>query len=326
MNLFRSGWRWLADDPHQQRGVRILQVAIGLMLLFRVFTEGPFAAYLWGPAGVGSGSTEGFFGASLGKLFDFVFESQPGTIAVVVLLGVGALGLVFGYRTRLSTGLALLTLLLLEVRLPDLPDGGDNIARIVLCYMLFLIPAGAQRPRCSLSVWTHNIAVLAIATQVMVLYSVAGLTKAYGDLWHHGTAMYYISQVQWFSLPAMRDVFKSPFVTTILSYATVLYEVWFPVAVISPLRRTWIVIGVLFHVGIAFFMGLITFSIAMIALDLVFITDQEYAYIKEIISGWCGVVPRYVVCDAPKTFLLARLLTLRSRKLTDSSRADASSP
>ena len=140
---------------------------------------------------------------------------------------------------------------------------------------------------------------LAIALQVSVLYSTAGLTKANGDLWHHGTAMYYISQVQWFSLPIMRDMFKNPIITTMSSYVPVLYQLWFPVAMLSPLRRLWIGIGVLFHIGIAVFMGLVTFSTVMIALDLMFISDQEYARVGgalyrllESVTCWIGAVAR----------------------------------
>lgn len=282
MSYLRSGLRWIADEPHQRYGIRILQIGIGLMLLFRAFTEGPFAGYLWGPRGLGSGSTQYFFGALFGKLLDRLFESEIGTLAIVAILGFAALGLVLGYRTRISAGVALFTLLLLEGRLQELPDGGDNIARIVLCYILFAIPASAQRERGSTAVWVHNIAVLAIAFQVAILYSVAGLSKDYGDMWYHGSAMYYISQVQWFSLPAMRGIFKSPLITTVTTYTTILYEVWFPVAVISHLRRLWVAIGVLFHIGIAVFMGLTTFAIVMIALDLVFISDQEYVATGEL--------------------------------------------
>jgi hypothetical protein len=203
-------------------------------------------------------------------------------VALLVVLGLAALALVLGYKTRLATGFALLVFILLSERFQDLPDGGDNIALLVLCYMLFLIPAGAARARGSLSIWIHNIAVLAIALQIVVVYSTAGLAKAYGNLWYHGTAMYYVSQVQWFSLPTMRNIFKSPVITTVASYASVLYELWFPVAVLSPLRRLWIGIGILFHLGIAIFMGLITFSMMMIALDLFFISDREYIWIGEV--------------------------------------------
>jgi len=283
MSILRRGWTWLADEPHQTRGVRALQVAIGAMLLFRLFTEGPYAAYLWGPRGLGSGSMTLLCGNLVGGLLDRLFTTMTGTGAVLLILGIGALGLILGYRTRGATGMALFAFVLLEERLPDLPDGGDNVARLVLCYMLFLIPGGGKRLRGSLSVWLHNIAVLAIMLQVAVLYGTAGLTKAYGELWHHGTAMYYISQVQWFSLPAMRQVFKNPWITTASSYVAVLYQVWFPVAIISPLRRTWIAVGIFFHLGIATFMGLVTFSTVMIGLDLMFISDREYAKMEQVI-------------------------------------------
>lgn len=282
MNLLQRGWTWLAEEPHQTRGVRVLQVAIGTMLLFRLFTEGPYAAYLWGPRGLGSGSTIPLFGSKVGRLLDHLFATQIGTDAVLFILGIGAMGLILGYRTRTTTGMALFAFLLLEQRLPDLPDGGDNIARLVLSYMLFLIPCGGKRPRGSLSVWLHNIAVLAIMLQVAVLYGTAGLAKAYGSLWHHGTALYYISQVQQFSLPAMRQAFKNPWVTTLSSYVAVLFQVWFPIAMVSPLRRAWIAIGIFFHVGIGVFMGLVTFSTVMIGLDLIFISDDEYSKIEAV--------------------------------------------
>jgi hypothetical protein len=282
MKVFGYAWSWLADEPHQRSGTRILQAVMGFMLLYRVFTEARFAAYFWGPTGLGSGSSTPLLGGLLGRFVDRIFETQAGPAALLVVLGIAALALVLGYKTRLATGFALFVFILLGERFQDLPDGGDNIALLVLCYMLFLIPAGAARARGCLSVWIHNIAVLAIASQIIVVYSTAGLAKAYGNLWYHGTAMYYVSQVHWFSLPTVCNMFKSAVITTIASYASVLYELWFPVAVLSPLRRLWIATGILFHLGIAIFMGLITFSMMMIALDLFFISDREYIWIGEV--------------------------------------------
>ncbi len=281
MTLLRRGWRWLADDPRQTRGVRILQIAIGLMLLFRVFTEVPFASYLWGPNGLGWGSASFILGSTIGGLLDRAFATHVSTLGVLVILATGALGLFLGYRTRPSTALSLVAFFLLEQRLPELADGGDNITRLVLTYMIFLLPAGARPARGSLAVWLHNVAVLAIALQVVVLYATSGLMKAYGDRWHHGTAMYYISQVEWFSLPALRELFKNPVITTVATYAPIVYQILFPIAMISPVKLPWIAAGVAFHLGIAVFMGLITFSTVMIGLELFLISDPEYTRIRE---------------------------------------------
>jgi predicted DCC family thiol-disulfide oxidoreductase YuxK len=100
--------------------------------------------------------------------------------------------------------------------------------------------------------------------------------KASGSVWHHGTALYLISQVEWFSLPRMREYFKNPMFTTVSAYGTMLYQIWFPLALFSRLKLVWLLGGISLHVGIGVFMGLLTFSATMISLDLFLISDQEY--------------------------------------------------
>lgn len=276
MKSVREVWRWLADEPHQRQGIRLLQVSIGLMLLFRVFTEAPFAAYLWGPKGLGSaGSTVWVLGA-LGSLLDRAFTTEAGTYGVLLVMACGAIGLITGYFTRVSTLLSLITFFLIEQRLLEIPDGGDNITRLVLTYMVFLLPAHAQPKRGSLRVWLHNVAVLAIILQVVILYATSGMMKAYGDRWHHGIAMYYISQVEWFSLPGLREMFKNPLTTMVSTYVPMFYQIFFPIALLSRIKIPWLLIGILFHISIAVFMGLVTFSTVMIGLELYLITDLEY--------------------------------------------------
>jgi hypothetical protein len=287
MTLLVRGWHWLADEPHHRPGLRVLQCAIGLALLFRAFSEAPFAAYLWGPHGLGWGSTQRVLGPTLGGLVDGVFATEIGTLGVVVALAAGALGLLMGYRTDVATAVALVAFLLLEQRLPELMDRGDTITRLTLTYMLLALPSGAQAVRGSLAVWLHNVAVLAIALQVSVLYANSGLWKLAGDQWQHGTALYYISQVEWVSLPAMREMFKHPLVTTIATYSSVLYETLFPVAIVSPLRLPWLAFGMVFHLGIAVFLGFVTFSMVMIGLLLFLMPDRHYVVLRAWLhAGW----------------------------------------
>lgn len=280
MSYLRKGLEWLSEEPHHQIGLRLLQVFIGLVVLFRVFTELPFRDYLWGPTGVaGQASTSGKL-LSLVDLSNLAYSSPGGTLEQMALLTVGALGLVFAIQTRIATIVLSTSLLLQQCRLPLITDGGDNILQLVLIYMVFALPAGAKPARGSLSVWLHNVTVLAIIFQVVVLYATSGLSKVAGAKWEHGVAMYYISQVNWFSLPATRQVFSNPVIVTYATYIPMLYQVFFPVAILSRLKIPWLALGILFHLGTAVMLGLVTFCGIMIGLELFLITDQEYAHLE----------------------------------------------
>ncbi|HWS56086.1 MAG TPA: DCC1-like thiol-disulfide oxidoreductase family protein [Pyrinomonadaceae bacterium] len=294
MKTLRNALGWLADEPRQLTGVRILQVAIGLMLLFRVFTEIPFASYLWGPRSIANGSTVALFGLVPGALLDTAFATDAGVRLVLGLMGAAALALVLGLRTRLATGVAWLTFMMLNLRLPSLGDGGDNIVQLVLVYMLFLIPAGQARARGSLAVWLHNVAVIAIGAQLVVLYLTSGFLKTHGSVWQNGTALYMIGQVEWFSLPALRGMFKDPYVVTLATYSSMMFQVWFPVAIFSRMKLPWILMGICFHLGIATFMGLITFSTVMIGMELFLITDGEYGRMRQRAAELRGRLARFL--------------------------------
>jgi hypothetical protein len=269
--------RWLSESPRHRLGVRIVQVAIALLMLFRVFTESPFALYLWGPAGIAHGSTTYVFGGTVGGWIDWLFSSGTGTFAVVATVGACAVLMLAGRLTRVATAIGLVAFWALEMRFPELSDGGDNVTRLVLFYMLFTIPTGRQVKPGSLAVWFHNVGVVAIGAQLIVIYLTAGFLKAFGASWTNGTAMYLVSQVEWFSLPATRWLLANPVITTAICYGTVAFQVWFPIAVFTRFRLLWLAAGVSLHLGIAVVMGLITFSTIMCSLELFMITDAEWA-------------------------------------------------
>ncbi len=287
MNSLGLVWNWLANEPHQRKGLRALQLCLGLMLLFRASTEARFAPFLWGPHGIGEGSSAQLLTLSLVPFADQIFSNNIGPIALVILMAGAAICLVLGIGTRWAVAVALITSAFLAARLPELGDGGDNVARLVLTYMLFALPHGSSPLRGSLAVWFHNIAMLAIGAQVTVLYLTSGFLKATGEKWNNGTAMYLISQVEWFSHPALRTWFHNPYITTASSYAAMFFMIWFPIAMVSWLRPIWLCIGISLHLGIAAFMGLICFSLAMIGLELFLVTDAEYTRIgRWFVTAW----------------------------------------
>jgi len=265
------------------------------MLLFQVVTSLPFAGYLWGPNSITDGSTSDLLGPTLGDVVDTVFTADTYIFCVLFILAIGALGLLFGYWTRIATFLTLISFSLLTIRLPELYNGGDNITRLMLIYMLFLLPHRAKFSSGPLRVWLHNIAVLAIIFQLIVMYTASGFFKSIGEWWREGTAMYYISQVQLYSLPGASKLFSIPLIVYVATYAPLFYQLMFPMAIISHFKLPWIGLGILFHLGIAVLMGLVTFSTVMIGLELFLISDQEYAMIWKRGCLICKRLSRAVV-------------------------------
>jgi hypothetical protein len=118
---------------------------------------------------------------------------------------------------------------------------------------------------------------------MVVIYLASGLYKASGERWVNGTALYVIGQLEWFSLPGWRGMFTNPAMTTSATYATMLFQLWFPMALFSPrLRLLWIGVGVVMHVFIGVFMGLVPFSLVMIGLELFLIPDDGYERLRTL--------------------------------------------
>lgn len=282
----------ITSIPVHRTGIRILQVMVGLILLYRLFTELPFAAYLFGSQGVGNGSTVRMFGPGLGGLFDNLFQTPSGAYIVLAGVGVGALGLIMGVWTRVATILAMICFALIGLRTPTLGDGGDNITQIVLIYMMFLLPATSQ-PKPGVRIWLHNMAFAAIALQVIIMYFVTGTSKVMGSMWTNGTAMYYISQVEWFSTPFFSTFFKSDFFAPLAAFSTMFYQLAFPFVVFSRYKLLLFAVGISFHIGILLMMGLVTFSSAMIALELCLISDSEYRMIFNFLAQLKNRLPKF---------------------------------
>jgi predicted DCC family thiol-disulfide oxidoreductase YuxK len=273
--------RWIGGEPQHREGVALFQRAIAAAILIRVATEFRFAAFLWGPNSIAP--ERGFereFGAALGAPVDRWFSTIEGTQLVLAVLALSALALLFQRWTRVSVVAACITFTVLGLRLPELNDGGDNVATLALLYMVGVLPAGAAAAAGSLRAWIHNLAVLAVIVQVCIVYFVAGFLKIQGESWHNGTALFLISQVEWFSSPATRNAFAHPVIATAGAYSTMLFQVWFPIALFSRFKLAFIAVAMGFHVGIAVTMGLLTFSIVMAGADLSLIGDDEYAVLR----------------------------------------------
>ncbi|WP_442951132.1 DCC1-like thiol-disulfide oxidoreductase family protein [Paenibacillus sp. 481] len=173
-------------------------------------------------------------------------------------------------------------------------DGGDNLLAVSLFFLLFAnctayFSMDAQKYQVSrenrsdsftfqLSSILHNFAVIFCIIQLCIVYFVSAFYQVMGELWQNGTAIYYIAQVEEFSRPSLRYIVDNYLWAVILfSYASIVMKLAFPFTIMNKRVKPFMVAGmIIFHLGIGIGMGLLTFSLIMIVMELLVFTDNEY--------------------------------------------------
>jgi predicted DCC family thiol-disulfide oxidoreductase YuxK len=299
-------WQRFTGFASQERfliGASIFRIVAGLALLYQYLISYHQRFYLFGPEGawpferfqqgIANSASFSLYAVSASPFwFDMVYHT-----AIVVT----TLWLV-GWRTRLMTVLTYVFLWSLHERTPVMWDGGDNLIRLVLIYGCFAnlgayfsfdaerLRAGRARggPLVQASAMLHSAAILAFALQLCLVYGVSGLYKVQGEMWQNGTALYYVMRVDEYTWPGFSElIYQNVFLVTAGTYATVAFQVAFPFLLFLNryTRLLALACGMFFHLGIAAFMGLITFSALMISVELALVSDREYRWFGRRLSN-----------------------------------------
>jgi uncharacterized membrane protein YphA (DoxX/SURF4 family) len=179
-------------------------------------------------------------------------------------------------------------------------DQGDNILRIALVFLVLMQTSeywsldARRRTRRgngtpALPLWftngIHNVALATLGFQLVVAYFWAGMTKAGGEFWQHGTALYYPLQLQEFRpFPLLNDLFTHfGLVVGVATYVVVVFELGFGFALLHPVaRRIAIGVAIVLHVSIAVLMALPWFSLSMLAVVALVVSTNTYI----ALDGW----------------------------------------
>lgn len=174
-----------------------------------------------------------------------------------IIAGVFALMLLFGYRTRLAAVISWLLLISLHARNPIILQGGDVVFRVIFFWMLFL-PLGARysldnffgRLKRTYANPYFSAATVAYIAQVMLIYIFSAITKT-GYAWHEGgDAVYYALSLDQLVTSLGLWINSFPPLTTFLTHATLLVEMWASFLFISPIKNGWArIIGVVVLAG-----------------------------------------------------------------------------
>jgi hypothetical protein len=315
-------------------GASVFRLLAAFTILYQYLINHAQRRYLFGPSGV---IPHDVFLAELGKgrpLSLYAWSPSLLFFEIVFHLGVlFALLWLVGLWTRWMTVLNYVFLTSLHDRFPGLWDGGDNVIQLILFYAMFAnvgaffsvdrlrsdaSPIGGSRG--AVRAMFHNAALLAIAIQISLVYGVAGLTKVQGETWRNGTALYYALRAGEFTWPGYSEViYQNSVLIVVFSYATVAFQVSFPFMLFLNryTRILAVCCGVLFHLGIASFMGLVTFALFLMSVDLALITDDEYRSFARFLHS----TARRVTAEVQRrTTLLVGQLSKDDRKSFDTTR------
>lgn len=299
---------WMTGAERATYSFSALRIIYGLAMLWFLLVSAVDRHYLWG---IASGWVDPaverrgypWFFKMFSKDDAFAFDLSYGILIALVLL------FLVGFATRVVTPVLLLFWVGLSTNSVFLTNGGDVVMRITLLFCVFAnlsahwsFDAWWRRTRgapfVSLGSWVqriprwaittaHNTALVLCAYQIILIYVNSGLLKLMGDEWLEGSALYYALNLDVFRVfPGLSDFVwqLSPFVL-VSSWISIWAQLFFPVLLLwRTTRYAALIVLMGMHLGIGLFLGLWPFSLAMIALDLLFVRNASWDHA----FAWAG--------------------------------------
>ena len=292
------------STPIRLRGASLLRVVLGTLVVAFYVLHAPIREFLWGPDGEVPRAS---FLANLAQRHDglnlYAWAHTHAQFELVFVTGFAVTLLwTLGARTRLTGPLAFAFTWSLMYRNETLMNGGWRMLLLVMLYLSFAdvgrywsvetrfgrgasrLPHLAQR----LLAVLHNGAIATCLAQVIVMYVFSTFYKLSGHMWQDGTALYYILRSAEFEIPGVSAlIYHNAVLVTLGTYGALVLQAAFPWLAFHP-RLKWIGLGgaMSFHLAIAVLMGLVWFSVIIIAVDLLFIPDSTYRALGALLRRW----------------------------------------
>lgn len=275
-------WWFAPADPRVYALLRIGYGLLGLWLYVPMWDEVPA---LLGDGGVYPlAQRDADYGPERVSVYATPWWSIGGDAAVQAVYAgmlLAFAGCVFGVASRVSLAVAWLGVVSMLNRNAVWTDGSDVLLRVFGFYLL-LAPVGRAwsvdarlRPASGpVPGWPLRLFQL----QVCILYVRTGVVKALDGRWQDGVAVWHALHTSYFWRFPMEGFLASDLFqawTVFATYATLVFEIGFPLVLVAALRRWVLGAGLALHLGIAAFMALGGFSEAILWTYLAFVVLPE---------------------------------------------------
>ncbi|MEX0798453.1 MAG: HTTM domain-containing protein [Bacteriovoracaceae bacterium] len=295
----KSTWNNIFFKEAPVDGICLFRILLGTVLLMNFCQDLSHFQDFWGPLGLQSVETfrNHFNGFHL-NLFHLLEGTHASLYLILGLHFASLMGFLFGYKTRISSIVLLITLTSINQRNINMLNSADILLRIMAILMVFA-PAGnkfsidamiakrkGERLKENWAPWVHRL----VQIQIAVVYLSTVWAKAKGDLWFDGTAVYYATRLEDFTRFSVPFILDNLITLKMITWSSLAIELALGSLIfIDELRKKVIVIGVSFHLGIEYMMSIPTFEILMIACLLAMFKVEEYpALLKQFEIKWEG--------------------------------------
>ena len=147
--------------------------------------------------------------------------------------------------------------------------GGDYILNQLLFFNIFIISKNniSNSKINAIKILLHNLSVLSCMVLICIVYLYSGLSKLMQEDWYSGKAIYYIIQVKHYSLPILNNLKF----TWLINYLILFFQITFCIGVLfSKTRVYYLITGIIFHLSILIGMGIVSFSVSMLIVYILY--------------------------------------------------------
>jgi len=279
ISRFMSG---LKADPPAYTIRLFMTVIYGVVLVNTLFLL-PMAGEIWGSSGLSNAMPHP---DTLMYHLLFILMNPMFADYYPVVIGIQIIAVLLWFAGRYRRAAALLVFLSTSILYNAAHlyvTGGHTLIKLFLFYFIFMAESPGGPIRNALT----NIMLLACKVQLAVLYFFAALYKWNGTYWVNGEALYYVLSIREFSHPLLQDwLLNHPVLLKVATWIGLLYQSLFPFLIwFKQTKVPLLLVGIFFHLFIAFGMGLPDFGIFMVLSYTMFVSNRNALRVSERIRN-----------------------------------------
>jgi hypothetical protein len=219
-----------------------------------------------------------------------------------------SLALVLGWHAKAANVVTFVGFIAIVGQNPVIDSPSDHLIRLTLLWMLLMRTAdhwsldafrrgrraaagkAASRDENVLPQWLstglHNVGLVALGAQTVLIAMAAGLDKVAERGWQHGTALYSTMQLpEYRPFPAISDfVSGSTIALALLTYGVLLSQLFFGPLLLNPYtRRIVIVLTVAVNIVLGVVFGQPWSAMSAIAVTALFVSDETWLRLEDMV-------------------------------------------